>query len=174
KMWGVIRSSVAYPIRGSSAIGFFPRGFAMMMITKRWAMRLLRGLGLFAGLVVLSGCGSVHLGWPGVPVSVGVPLRGLAKPIPLTLSLAVETDPPGAEVHLNGRFVGTSPTVVHAVFKRSFTGQCLAEPVHRLLVTKLGYRPMGLSYTCQLAWDRSDGTARERHLTERVRLEPEW
>ncbi|MFQ5893671.1 MAG: PEGA domain-containing protein [Nitrospinota bacterium] len=137
-------------------------------------MRVLKGLGLLMSLVALWGCGSLHLGWPGVPVSVGVPLRGLAKPAPFTLSLAVETDPPGAEVHLDGRLVGTSPTVVHAVFRRSFTGQCLAEPVHRVLVTKLGYRPVGLSYTCQLAWDLSDGTAKERYLTERVRLEPEW
>jgi hypothetical protein len=114
------------------------------------------------------------LGWPGVPVSVGVPLGGLSKPTPFTLSIAVETDPPGANVRLDGRPIGTSPTVVHAVFKRSFTGRCLAEPIHRLIIAKAGYRPVGLSYTCQLAWDRSTGTSTDRHLMERLRLEPEW
>ena len=125
-------------------------------------------------LSVAPGCGSIHAGWPGVPVSVGLPLGALAKPRPFTLSLLVETDPPGADVRLDGRLIDTTPTVAHMVFKKSFTGQCQAEPIHRILVEKEGYRPQGLSYTCQLAWDLSQGTSSQRSLTVRLRLEPEW
>ena len=137
-------------------------------------MNLLRGFVLLLALLSASGCGAVHARWPGVPVSLSVPLRGLSKPSPFTLSLTVETDPPGAEVRLDGRLVGVSPTVVHAVFQRSFTGRCMANPIHRILVKKVGYRSAGLSYTCQLAWDLSAGTSTDRSLTERLRLEPEW
>jgi hypothetical protein len=129
---------------------------------------------LLAVALVAAGCGSIHAGWPGIPVSVGLPLGGLNKPRSFTVALAVESDPPGADIQLNGRLVGTSPTVVHMVFQRSFAGSCYAEPVHRFLVVKAGYQPRGLSYTCQLAWDLSEGPSNDRRLTARLRLVPEW
>lgn len=125
-------------------------------------------------LLASAGCGSVHAGWPGIPISVGLPLGGLSRPRPFTVALEVETDPPGADVQLDGRLVGTTPTVVHMVFDKSFTGGCLAEPLHRVLLVKPGYQPHGLSYTCQMAWDLSEGPSGERRLTARVRLVPEW
>ncbi len=124
--------------------------------------------------MVAAGCGSIHAGWPGIPISVGIPLRGLSQPKPFTVALTLETEPSGADVQLDGRLVGTSPTVVHLVFKRTFTGGCKAEPVHRLLVVKAGYQPEGLSYTCQLAWDLSEGPSNDRRLSARLRLVPEW
>ena len=129
---------------------------------------------LLAALLAASGCGSISASWPGIPVSIGMPLGGLSKPVPFTFSLAVETDPPGADVLLDGNFVATSPTIVHAVFQRSITGRCLAEPIHRILVQKEGWRPIGLSYTCQLAWDLSTGPSTDRRYRVRLRLAPEW
>lgn len=129
---------------------------------------------ILGALLMVTGCGSIHAGWPGVPVSVGLPLGGLSKPRPFTVALMVESEPSGADVQLNGKLVGTTPTVVHMVFKRSFTGTCHAEPVYRLLVIKPGYHPAGLSYTCQLSWDLSEGPSSDRRLSAKLRLEPEW
>lgn len=164
KVSGASKGSLGYSIREENATGSF--------IFKSPAPKALAGLVLAA--LLASGCGSIHAGWPGVPVSVGIPLRGLSEPRPFTLALSLETEPAGADVLLDGGFVGTSPMVVHMVFRRSFTGSCYAEPVHRLLVTKPGWRPHGLSYTCQLAWDLSEGPASERRLSSRIALEPDW
>lgn len=164
KVSGAAKGALGYSIRKENATGSF--------IFNRHGPKALAGLALAA--LLASGCGSVHAGWPGVPVSVGIPLRGLSEPRPFTLALALETEPAGADILLDGSFVGTTPTVVHMVFKRSFTGSCYAEPVHRLLVTKPGFRPHGLSYTCQLAWDLSEGPASGRRLTARIGLEPDW
>lgn len=172
KWFGVIRVFLAYSIRLGNATGSLQPNSSPRK--ERPLVPILQSALLFVLIIGLAGCGSIHAGWPGFPVSVGFPLGGLSKPRPFTLALAVESDPAGADVQLNGRLVGTTPTVVHMVFKRSFTGTCKAEPVHRLLVVKPGYRPAGLSYTCQLAWDLSEGPASGRHLAARLRLEPEW
>lgn len=107
----------------------------------------LLSLTLLAGL--LTACGAhagVGIGIPGTPISVGasVPVdqRRANSADVRYLQIPVESTPPGAEVHVDGQLVGSTPATVSVPFDRNWRGRATGSA--QVTVRRPGYLPEGV------------------------------